>query len=200
MTDRGQAHTLEAIVAGILILSSLAFALQVTAVTPLSASTASQHIENQQEVSAKGVLATATTDGVLRRSVLFWNDTVNESGFHEGDLNSYYSNTVPPNEFGEMLTETYRSRGLAYNVYVVHEDSDTSQTARQRMVYRGQPSDHAVTASWTLTIYDSDVLYDEKELPTDTTVSSANAFYMEDAEPGSNVYNVVRVEVVVWRM
>jgi hypothetical protein len=200
MADRGQAHTLEAIVAGVLILSSLVFALQVTAVTPLSASTASQHIENQQDASAKGVLATAADRGALKRAILFWNDTENVSRFHEPDLNQYYTNRPPPNQFGEILEETYKSRGLAYNVYLIHEDPDTGALSRQRLMYRGQASDHAVTASWTVTVYDSDVLYDAKELPTKTTVSSAEEFYMEDASPDSVVFNVVRVEVVVWRM
>lgn len=200
MPDRAQAHTLESIVAGILILSSLVFALQATAVTPLSASTASQHIENQQEVSAKGVLAAAADSGALKRGILYWNDTKNASRFHDADLNRYYTNAAPPNEFGATLDDAYRARGLAYNVYVSHVDPDRAHPVRQRLVYRGEPSDNAVTAAWTVTIYEDDVLYDANELRTTTTVTDADAFYMEDAAPNSIVYNVVRVEVVVWRM
>lgn len=200
MTERAQAHTLEAVVAGMLILTSLVFALQVTAVTPLSASTASQHIENQQDASAKGLLSTAADSGALKRTVLYWNDTQNHSRFHGADLNKYYSNAEPPTTFGEMLASTYGDRGLAYNVYVVHEDAATDLPARQRLVFRGQPSDHAISASHTVVVYDDDRLVGPKELPTGTNVSSAEAIYMDDAAPNSVVYNVVRVEVIVWRM
>lgn len=197
---RGQAHTLEAIVAGVVLISSLVFALQVTAVTPLSASTASQHIENQQQASATGALATAADRGALRRAVLYWNDTGDTGRFHDPDHNNYYSNEAPPNEFGDVLRGAFEGRGLAYNVFVVHDDADSDREERQRMVYRGEASDHAVTVGWTVTIYDSDLLYDEDERETDTTVSSTGSFYAEDTAPDSIVYNVVRVEVVVWRM
>ncbi len=66
---RAQAHTLEAIVSGMLLLASLVFALQMTAVTPLSASTSSQHIENQQQAIGHGVLASAVAEGALKPAV-----------------------------------------------------------------------------------------------------------------------------------
>ncbi|MFC7173351.1 hypothetical protein ACFQL0_08225 [Haloplanus litoreus] len=75
MTVRAQAHTLEAITAGMIVLASVVFALQVTAVTPLSASTASQHIENQQEASAAGVLDAARESGALHAAVRHWDET-----------------------------------------------------------------------------------------------------------------------------
>ena len=68
--DRGQAYTLEAIIASVLLISSLVFALQVTVVTPLSASTSNQHIENQQRASAAGVLTAAQETGALKDAVL----------------------------------------------------------------------------------------------------------------------------------
>jgi len=57
--DRAQAHTLEAFAAAILLVAALTFALQATAVTPLSASTSNQHIENQQRAVATDLLATS---------------------------------------------------------------------------------------------------------------------------------------------
>ena len=67
------------------------------------------------------------------------------------------------------------------------------------MVYRGEPSDNAVSASRTVTIYNDS----ELTAPgTSTTVENANTF--NETVPydgaGSSVHNVVRVEVVVWRM
>ena len=107
--DRGQAYALEAIVTSLILLSGLVFALQATAVTPLSASTSSQHIENQQAATAEGVLATAADDGSLRVAVLNWDDGDGE--FHGSDADrSYYTNTAPENGFGDLLS---RALGIA---------------------------------------------------------------------------------------
>lgn len=198
---RAQAHTLEGVVAGLLLISALAFAYQVTAVTPLSGSTSSQHIENQQRATAEGALQTATESGALRRAVLFW-DGANKK-FREADNGQHYTNKDdPPNQFLDLLTRAFEDRGVALNVHVVYVDS-TDRRQRQRMVYRGEPSDNAVTATTTLTLYDDDVLYadsddDDIAEPTSDELESSS-FYAPDAGSSSSVYNVVVVEVTVWR-
>lgn len=199
---RGQAHTLEGVVAGILLLTSLVFALQVTAVTPLSASTASQHIENQHQTTADGVLATADDRGALKRAVLFWGDADGDGhrSFHDATHPPYYVDEPPNNAFGDILAGALGNRGLVYNVYVVYQD-ENGNWLRQRMVFRGAPSDNAVTASRSVPLFDDDVLYDENEEPTAAELGDpSTAFYAPDAAPESGVYNFVRVEVVVWRM
>ena len=204
--DRGQAYALEAIVTSLILLSGLVFALQATAVTPLSASTSSQHIENQQAATAEGVLATAADDGSLRVAVLNWDDGDGE--FHGSDADrSYYTNTAPENGFGDLLSRAFDGRGIVFNVYVHYatdrdDDGVVDERESRRMVYRGEPTDNAAAASRAVTLYDDDVLYDSSEAPTGTTVSGTT-FYAEDVTDtsGSNtgVYNVVTVEVVVWR-
>jgi hypothetical protein len=191
--DRGQAYTLEAIIASVLLVSSLVFALQVTAVTPLSASTSNQHIENQQRASAAGVLTAAQEAGVLKDAVLFWNDSNAE--FHDAERVTFYTNNYPPNEFGNITERAFDGRGLAVNVLIYYNESEDPS----RMVYRGEPSDNAVSASRTVTIYDDDVL----TAPGTSTTASLSANYSDvvPADPNSNnVHNVVRVEVTVWRM
>jgi hypothetical protein len=209
MSDRGQAHTLEGVVAAILLLSSLTFALQVTAVTPLSASTSSQHIENQMQSTAQGVLAVAAEDDYLKDAVLYWGDEDSDDihTFHDAS-DTYYQNGPPPNEFGETLSTAYGGRSIAYNVYVSYQ-SGTGSWITQRMVYRGRPSDNAVSASRTVTLYDSDCMLDSDNETTtrcldDTDDSDGNDwtrsdFYAPDIS-GNGLYNVVRVEVVAWRM
>ena len=192
---RGQAHTLEAVIGAVLLVSSLVFALQATAVTPLSASTSNQHIENQQRASAAGVLTAAQEAGALQEAVLYWNDS--EAEFHDAEQErDYYTNGDPPNEFGNITERAFEGRGLAVNVEIYSEPGDDDP---QRMVYRGAPSDNAVSASRTVTIYNGS----ELTAPgTSTTVENANTF--NETVPydgaGGNVYNVVRVEVTVWRM
>ncbi|WP_254840224.1 DUF7288 family protein [Natronomonas marina] len=192
VTDRGQAYTLEAIIAAVLLVSSLVFALQVTAVTPLSASTSNQHIENQQRASASGVLTAAQEAGVLKDAVLFWDDT--EAEFYDAERVTFYTNSYPPNDFGDITQRAFDGRGLAVNVVVHPGNADPVE-----MVYRGEPSDNAVSASRTVTIYKDD----ELTAPGISTTAE-NADTYEDVIPpdsdGNSVYNVVRVEVTVWRM
>jgi len=192
---RGQAYTLEAVIASVLLVSSLVFALQVTAVTPLSASTSNQHIENQQRASASGVLTAAQKAGALKDAVLYWN-TSGDGKYYDAERLTYYTNSYPPNEFGNITERAFDGRGLAVNVLVYHNESEEPS----RMVYRGEPSDNAVSASRTVTIYDDDNLTAPPN--NQTTVADADKF--EEVVPenasGNSVYNVVRVEVTVWRM
>ena len=191
---RGQAYTLEAIIAGMLVISALIFALQVTAVTPLSASTSSQHIENQQKATASGVLSAAHEDEILMDGLLYWNNTA--ASYHEAERMTYYSNNYPDNEFGALLHRSFAGRGLAVNVALYPEDGGRPLY----MVYRGTPSDNAVTASQSVTIYSDDNL----TAPgfENVTVEEADTFtnHIPGSEGSGSVHNVVRVEVTVWRM
>lgn len=196
---RGQAHTLEAFGAAVILVVSLLFAMQVTAVTPLSASTSSQHIENQQQAIAEDVLRTADEEGELEAAVLYWNE---ENGtFHglEDEENDHYA----PEAFsdrtavGERLHEAFTDRGIAYNLHVNHGDNESR--TQQRIVYSGEPSDHAVSATRLLTLYVDDSLYDGSETETDIDLNESDEFYVENAQEES-FYGVVEVEVIVWRM
>jgi hypothetical protein len=193
---RGQAHTLEAIVASLVLLTGLIFALQMTAVTPLSASTSSQHIENQQRAISDGLLATAAERNALKPALLYWdNSTTQYHNASETGL-GVYASTPPNNTFGTMLERVFDERGIAYNVYVRFR-GDRSESPII-YVYNGRPSDNAVSASYTLTLTDDDHLYDTDGTRNETTLSEASGFPVPDR--GDNVYNTVRVEVVSWRI
>ena len=203
-TDRAQAHTLEAVAAAAVLLASVGFALQVTAVTPLTASTSSQHIENQEGAVAAGVLAAAEANGTLRETVLYWN----ASGwqFWNADFHGRYANGGPPTAFGETLDRAFLDRGIAVNVYLYYVQSDGDRR-RHRLLHLGQPTEHAVTASRTVTLYDDDRLYRPNGSSvepyggtlTEVAADPNKGFYVPDAAAGG-VYNTVEVEVTVWRM
>jgi len=197
VSDRGQAFTLEAITASLLLIGGLVFALQATAVTPLSASTSSQHIENQQQAAAEGVLTTGLDDGSLRRALLYWNDSANDGsgGFHDAREEGYYVDKTPANAFGRSLNRTFTSRNIVVNVYIYYEEDGREK--RQRMVYRGEPSDNAVSASTTVTLYEGARLYAEDGSPATTTVTD-DTFYAPNATSGGS-YNTLRVELIAWR-
>lgn len=195
-SHRGQAHTLEAFTASLLLIGAVLFALQVTAVTPLTASTSSQHIENQQLQVANGLLDSAVSNGSLREAVLYWNDTAGEFYGVDDQEGTYTTGGPSGLVFGDMLNRTFRERGIAFNVNVWYVTTGGS-LRREQMVESGNPSDNAVSARRTVTLYDDDRLTSPV---SNGTVSESNTFYAPDAAPDSGVYNVLRVEVVVWRM
>ncbi len=192
--QRGQAFTLEAFTAGIVILGGVVFALQVTAVTPLTASTSSQHIENQQQHLAGGLLDSAIENESLHTVLLYWNDS--DGRFYKtGADNGYYTLGGPADTtFGAMLNRTFGDRGIAFNVNVIYLRTNGG-IASEEMVNSGIPSENAASARRTVTLYDNDNLTG----PTTTTVKNSTTFYAPDVATDSNLYNVLRVEVVVWR-
>lgn len=201
--SRGQAHTLEAVAAAVIVLGSVVFALQSTAVTPLTASTASQHIENQQGEVGKGLLDAAAANGSLKNVLLYWNAT---SGcFHNSTAcpSHAYTDGGPSIAFGKTLNETFRDRGIAFNLNVVYVDEDqfgNRELARRQVVNFGRPSDHAVKVSRTVTLHDDDVLLDENGNPTNTTLAESDSYFAPNLNEKGGVYNVVHVELVLWRM
>lgn len=205
---RAQAHTLEAVAAGLLLISGVAFALQVTAVTPLTGSASSQHVEHQQAEVARGLLAAEAENGSLRPTLLYWNDS---SGRFHGALDDGdgYANAGPPTAFGDALNRTFgddsgrtlRDPGVAFNVNAYPLDGDGRRAAEPtEIVHMGEPSDHAVAARRTVTLTDRDRLRDAAGAPTATTLAEAESYFAPDVAPDRGLYNVVEIEVVAWRM
>lgn len=191
---RGQAHALEAFTAALLLLAGLLFAMQATAVTPLSASTSNQHLENQQRKMASDMLGSMDESGILEDAVLNWSD----GGFGEktnSSLPQYYTN--PDNisafgEFGESLNQTFLAEGTAMNIYVNYRtDSQGSDT--ETMVFMGTPSDNAVVATRTVVLVDSDRLTESGDRLSNTS------YFAPDGAPGDPLYNVVEVRIVLWQ-
>lgn len=189
--DRAQVHTLEAFTAALLLVSSLAFALQVTGVTPLPASTSSQAVENQRAETAGGLLDAAVANGSLRAALLDWNDSA--GAFVGARDRGYYRYPGRANStFGAMLDRTLLDRGVAANVNVRYVTEDGILRSR-RMVYLGAPGDNAVSVSRGVTLYDDDKLNGGP-----TTLQDSASYFAPDISEGS-VHSVVRVEVIIWR-
>lgn len=192
--DRAQAHTLEAFTTAMLLVTGVVFALQATAVTPLTASTSNQHIENQEHAMANDLLEATDSNETLEAAVVFWNESGEK--FSESGETSYYIGSGPPNEFGKVLNETFVSNRIAFNVYVEYSGQNGS-VKEQTMVYMGAASDNAVSATNTV------VLYDDTELTgvsAGMNVSAATEFYAPDVDSDGELYNVLEVRIVVWQM
>jgi len=197
--ESGQAHAIEAIAASILVLSTVIFAIQATAITPLTVSTSNQHIETQQQRMADGVLSNAKyteTTGetsALKEAVLYWN--TDKKVFYNASADGYLGK-YPDNDFGDSLNETFSDQRIATNIYVTYErPSDGSGT--KQMVDMGNPSDNSITSTTNVVIYN----HDEVSAPDEsTTVEDTSGYFAKDVNPASNVYNVVEVRIVVWRI
>lgn len=177
------------------LLASIVFALQVTAVTPLTGSTSSQHIENQQGAVADGLLTAETENGTLKETLLYWNSS--EGRFHNSSRLGYTSGG-PPTDFGAQLNQTFQDRNVAFNVdvYYIHASNDRRST---QMVNLGEASDHASVATQSITLYDDDRLRRANGTVSDQRLGSTN-YFASDIDPDSRLYNVVEVRVIVWRM
>jgi hypothetical protein len=196
MTDRGQMFTVESIAAAMLLLGTVVFVTQTAGVTALTASTASQQVSEGRYGDAVGVLDAATTAETVRPTLLHWDEA--NGSFHGTGDERYFVSGGPPTAFGTLLNETFTSRDVTFNVNVVYVETDGEQ-ARVPLVRQGTPSDEAVVATRTVTLYDDDVLRDADGNRTSRTLGSLDpdSFYVPDRSAGP-VYNVVRVEVVVW--
>ena len=196
--DRGQAHTVEAFIAALLLISGLLFAMQATAVTPLSASTSNQHIENQQRAVAHDLLSTAAEDGTLEEAVLYWNASGDE--FQNSSEDGYYNSVGSENAFLESLNRTLAERRIAYNVelryHVYNENASQPEQGSIPMVRMGQPSNNAVTASRTVTVYNTDRLTGEN----DCQLVDCASFYAPNEDVDSQLYNRLEVRITTWRM
>ena len=206
-TDRGQTFTLEAFVAAILLLAAVAFAMQVVAVSSNTADQADIEVGAQHTGLAQGVLDQSADNGTLQSTLVYWDE--NGSAFHGADDldEGFYIGRAPPTIFGNKTAEMFDDRQDRYNIdlYYTNTTENGNQTReRQRLVEMGTPSDDAVRVTQTVVLYNDTTLVDENRSATDVTLADVTddetaAFYAPDANPDSPVYNVVRVEVVLWR-
>lgn len=193
---RGQSYVLEAIAAGVIVVAGVIFAIQATAVTPLSVSTANEHVENQERAMAETVLERTAASGALKEAVLYWNP--DNRTFYDAEPEGYLGES-PPNAFGHELERVFTDARIATNVYVVY--SRPSGQGLEPMVYQGTPSDNAVTATHSLVLTDDDTLsapgYDEYTL---NATNDTDGFYARDVVSDGRTYNVVEVRLVAWQM
>ena len=198
--DRGQIHTLEAAIAALLIVGALLFASQATAVTPLSASTSNQHIENQMQNMGEDVLAIAHRDGSLAAALTYWNQSGDDypAHFREADPNQtvYASLEGTDHPLRTSVDEAFQLGVHAYNIELRYMGPEGELNAVDK-VSMGTPSDNAVTASRTVTLFEDDTIEDG-----DVQLSELDEgeFWAENVDEDSSVYVVVEVRLTIWRM
>jgi hypothetical protein len=204
--DRGQAFTLEGVLAASFLVIALLIALQTTVITPTTGGAVDDETRSQLRQKANDVLVITANDETndLSWYVRFWNpNTRTFYGAQRPEIG--YGNLEPPPPLGEMLTRTFTQSGRRYNLILRYRGNESPDSSGiQRMVYQGPPAEHAVVATHTVTLYDSDTLSGpqatSRELQEYDTNASDNddSFYpIPDVVEGP-VYNVVEVRLVVW--
>lgn len=201
--DSAQAFTLEGFIGSMLILTAVLFALQSVIITPTTAGTVDRDVQSQHQTEADDILQQAKNNGTLKHLVLNFDEDGEEfNGTQRTDIG--YGATPPPTEFGENLNATFNQRGQVYNVIVEYRgvSNETSHTGidsvSRNMVYRGVPSDNAIVASETVTIFDDDPMPNYDGTVQEAANASDYDFPVSDTEPNSPVFTVVEVRVVVW--
>lgn len=201
--DRGQAFTLEGVIGSIIVLSAVLFAIQAIIITPTTGGTVDPEIREQVQTEADDVLTLAAQNETfgLSEQVRYWSR--NERTF-VGAVNQGigYGNRIPPKTLGALLNATFESRGRTYNIYLRYHNVSNG-TSRIPMVYRGESTDSAVTASRRVTLYDNMTLAGPNATSVElwelgTNESSNRGYFPVPNAIDGPVYNIVEVRLIVW--
>lgn len=192
--DKAQMHTLEGVAAATIMLLVIVYAIEATSMTPLTSSTANVHVETELQVLGQDILgvldyAEPGYNSKLKNDVLTWNG----SGYIWSATN--YTEKDRPvnltNNLTNILNATLIGQGIAHNVEIAFLDNSTlmpSSTAPY-MIYNGDPSENAVIVSRKIVLHDGDI--NKTNLPNNP---------INDIDPSTNLYNIVDVKLVLWRM
>jgi len=205
--SRGQAFTLEGLASALILLGALLFAVQSVVVTPTSSGGVDASTQTDLRQQADDILLTTARAETNDLSTLVRNWSQSSRTFSGAvQRNIGYGPETPPGAFGVMLNQTFTQRSYFYNIEVVYRPRNLSTgTRRIPFVYRGEPSETAVSASYTVTLYDNQTLTARNasqnvelwQYDTNAT-NGVNGYYPIPNAVNGPVYNVVEVRVVVW--
>lgn len=194
--NRGQAFTLEAVAAALLLAGVLAFIVSATAVTPFSASFGGTgDTVSDEKRSAQAFLETQSDKGNIKQTLLYWSDQ--DEKFHHAS-GTYYTDQMPPTPFGEALDDMYVQNGYEVNidaVYLTAPSNDNRERRVQPVVNSGTAPSDAITVQHSVTVYNSDPVYDENLNEYQTL--GETSYYAPNVE-NTELYNIIIVEVTIW--
>lgn len=204
--DRGQAYTLEGFIGAMVVLMAVLFALQSVVITPTTGGLADRTVQTQIQQEAQDALIVSNqADGNLSKTLRNWNESTGFEGADQppapdegnDEENQTYSVDRFANEskLGYVLKERFAENGWSYNVEL-HPEKGENRT----LVYQGSPPSSALTASYTVTLYDNQTVTSEWSDEQIQNVSEENQAiprgYEDETE--TPLYNVVEVRVIVW--
>jgi len=193
MVSRGQAYTLEGVLAAILVVTATVYGVQAIDTQAWEDETRTE--TEQLEQRASDVLTLAGESGALRNAVLCYREGNPISGNRDGELS----------EFERMLNTSFDRQAAQYQLQFAYWNS--SDQRETRTVSRtGQSSSvptAAAVASATVTIADSTNITTRqtncKPFDSELTVKDTeDSFYMSDVNDDSPLFNLVEVRLTVW--
>lgn len=207
--ERAQAYTLEGVIGGIIIVMAVLLAYQSLIVTPTTTGAVDPGTRAELSDQADDVLAiTAQNESFgLSELVRYWDGSARTfAGPDAVNPRVGYGENEPPKAFGRMMNHTFRDRGYKYNVEMHYQLRNvTDGQGEVPLVYRGDPSNNAAVATYSVTLFDNQSLTSPNspnaelwEYDTNATNNVDGYYPIPDAVPEGPVYNVVEVRVTVW--
>ena len=200
-SDRGQAYTLEGFVSAMVVLMAVLFALQSVVITPTSGGLSDRSVQAQIQQEAQDALVVSDQDGNLSETIRNWN-TSDDGQFYKASVSGPSGPTYNTTEFknqsklGDILKQRFADNGYNYNVELVYENESEFNTTH--LVYQGTPSRNAVTASYVVTLYETDKLTATNPIMLQNTNDDSYAYPIPETTNTEPVYNIVEVRVIVW--
>jgi hypothetical protein len=156
------------------------------------------------------LLTSLHADGDLVAAIRYWSSTEQRFYGARDESTGYGADGPPSTLFGEAFDETFGERSYSYNIVFRYRGGNQSNVSdgSDELVFvsQGTPTTDAVSASYTVSLYDNmtlnqDVNSDGRELweyDQDPENGVRGYFPIPDAAPNSPLYNVVEVRVTVW--
>lgn len=198
--DRGQAYSLEALIAAILLLSAILFAVNSVVITPTSGGTLGPDVQAEFKGEAQDALTTAEHGGELTYLALYFNESEENDGmagdWEPGPGFQEWPEDEPFFTFGDTLDHVFEERGQRYNVELAwHNESGVRHT--EDVVFQGSPGDEVVVASKTVTLTD-DMQITDPEGGAKRIGQAEDEYPIPNLETDDQFYNSVEVRVIVW--
>lgn len=192
--DKAQMHTLEGVAAATIMLLVIVYAIDATSMTPLTSSTANVHVETELQVLGQDILgaldyAEPGYNSMIKNDVLTWNGseyTWNGTKYME-KVNA--TNPIHPNNLTNFTSVTLVPEGIAHNVALTFLSDNGTSYSTERIIYNGDPSENAVIVSRKIVLHDGDI---------NKTIYPNNP--INDIDTSTNLYNIVDVKLILWRM
>ena len=192
--EKGQMHTLEGVAAATIMLLVIVYAIDATSMTPLTSSTANVHVETELQVIGQDILgaldyAEPGYNSKLKNDVLVWSgrEYIWDGTNYMERGNASYSQNNLTNNLTKILKSTLVVQGIAHSVELTYLAKNGTSLLTQKMIYNGNPSDNAVIVSRKIVLHNSDNSYNPGNI------------LLTDIDP-SDLYNVVDVKLILWRM
>lgn len=213
--EKAQLHTLEAMAAATMLLLVIIYAIDATSMTPLTSSTANVHVETELQLLGQDILSSLDYaepgySSELKNFIASWNG---EQYIWNGKNYIYLQNNCalsPDNtSIVDILNKTLVRNGIAHNIELTFLETQDNITGLKSklLIYNGEPSNNAVIISRKIVLQGTDIDLNSSENgeheyencgSDDDNQNSTRP--IKDIDPSTNLYNIVDIKLILWRM